>query len=65
MRTYDVRLTREGNHWLADVPALDGAYTYASNLTDLDRYIRETIVLAAGLAASSTRALTLNWSREV
>lgn len=46
MTMYQVHVTREGDQWLADVPELEGTQTYAPNLTALDRYVREAIVLA-------------------
>jgi hypothetical protein len=65
MTTYGVHVTREGDQWLADVPALEGTQTYAPNLTALDRYVREIIVLAEDLPASATRDLVLDWSYDV
>jgi hypothetical protein len=65
MTTYEVHVTREGDHWLADVPSLEGTQTYASNLTALDRYVREIIVLAADLPASATTGLVLEWTYDV
>ena len=47
--TYRVVVTHEDHAWLADVPELAGAHTYARNLESLDRYVREVIVLAADL----------------
>jgi hypothetical protein len=63
--TYHVHVTREGDQWLADVPELDGASTYASNLTALDRYVREVIVLAADLPDSDMDELALDWSYNI
>lgn len=65
MTTYGVHVTREGDQWLADVPDLEGTQTYAPNLTALDRYVREIIVLAEDLPASATRDLVLDWSYDV
>ena len=48
-RTYRVVVTREDGHWLADVPELQGAHTYARSLPSLDQAVREVIVLAADL----------------
>lgn len=47
--TYRVVVTREDSHWLADVPELQGAHTYARSLPSLDQAVREVIVLAADL----------------
>jgi len=34
--TYRVVITREDGQWLADVPSLEGAHTYAGSLPALD-----------------------------
>jgi hypothetical protein len=65
MTTYDVHVSREGDQWLADVPELEGTQTYASNLTALDRYVREIIVLAVDLPASAAADLALRWSYDL
>jgi predicted RNase H-like HicB family nuclease len=44
---YRVVVTREDGAWLADVPELEGAHTYARTLPALDRAVREVIVMAA------------------
>ena len=46
---YRVAVTREGDHWLADVPELPGAHTYARTLPALEREVREVIALAEDL----------------
>lgn len=38
---YRVVVTREDGAWLADVPGLDGAHTYAHTPPALDRAVRE------------------------
>jgi predicted RNase H-like HicB family nuclease len=43
--TYDVRVTREDGAWLADVPAVEGAHTYARSLPGLKKSVREVIIL--------------------
>jgi hypothetical protein len=58
---YHVTVTREGQDWLADVPGLPGAHTFARNLEALDRYVREVIVLAADLPDDDTPGLELDW----
>ncbi|GAB3950145.1 hypothetical protein GCM10029976_084380 [Kribbella albertanoniae] len=65
MTTYRVHVTREGDQWLADVPELDGASTYAGNLTALDRYVREVVVLAADLPDSAMPGLELDWTYNI
>jgi hypothetical protein len=47
--TYRVIITREDGLWLADVPSLQGAHTYARSLPALDQAVREVVVLAADL----------------
>jgi hypothetical protein len=47
--SYRVIVTREDNHWLADVPELQGAHTDARSLPTLDQAVREVIVLTADL----------------
>jgi predicted RNase H-like HicB family nuclease len=42
-RAYRVVVTREDSHWLADVPELQGAHTYARSLPTLDQAVREVI----------------------
>ena len=48
-RAFRVVVTREDGQWLADVPELQGAHTYARSLPSLDQAVREVVVLAAGL----------------
>jgi DNA-directed RNA polymerase specialized sigma24 family protein len=43
---YRVVVTRENGAWLADVPELAGAHTYARTLPALDRAVREVVVMA-------------------
>lgn len=59
--TYRVVVTREDGHWLADVPALEGAHTYARNLPTLDQAVREVVVLAADLPDEAMPALVLDY----
>ena len=60
-RSYRVVVTREGNHWLADVPELQGAHTYARNLPTLDQAVREVIVLAADLPDDAMPELVIDY----
>jgi len=46
---YQVVVTREDGQWLADIPELPGAHTYARTLPTLDQAVREVIVLADDL----------------
>lgn len=57
---YRVRVSREGSAWLADVPDLDGAHTFARSLTGLDRAVREVIVLADDLPDEAMPDLVLD-----
>lgn len=61
MSAYHVTVTREGEDWLADVPGLQGAHTFARDLPSLDRYVREVIVLAADLPDAAADDLSLTW----
>jgi hypothetical protein len=58
---YRVVVTREDNHWLADVPELQGAHTYARNLPTLDQAVREVIVLAADLPDEAMPELVIDY----
>lgn len=42
---YRVNVTRERDAWLADVPDVAGAHTFARSLSALQRSVREVIVL--------------------
>jgi len=59
--TYRVVVTREDGHWLADVPELEGAHTYARSLPALDQAVREVIVLAADLPDEAMPDLALDY----
>ncbi|MDN5859715.1 MAG: hypothetical protein L0H84_13940 [Pseudonocardia sp.] len=58
---YQVVVTREDGRWLADVPELDGAHTFARSLAGLDRNVREVIVLAADLPDAAMAGLVLDY----
>ncbi len=45
VNTYTVVVTREDDQWLADVPNVPGAHTFARSLPGLIRAVREVIVL--------------------
>jgi DNA-binding NarL/FixJ family response regulator len=59
--SYRVVVTREDSHWLADVPELEGAHTYARSLPTLDRAVREVIVLAADLPDQAMPELVIDY----
>jgi len=54
MTTYLVEVTREGNQWLADVPSVPGAHTFANDLDTLRQSVREVIVLMDDLPDDAT-----------
>lgn len=59
--TYRVIITREDGHWLAEVPSLPGAHTYARSLPRLDEAVREVVVLAADLPYEAMADLVLEF----
>jgi hypothetical protein len=60
-RSYHVIVHRDGEDWLADVDGLPAAHTDARNLTTLDSYVREVIVLAEDLPDDAAPGLRLGW----
>jgi hypothetical protein len=60
-QAYRVVVTREDGHWLADLPDLEGAHTYARSLPALDHAVREVAVLAAGLPDEAMAGLVLEY----
>jgi hypothetical protein len=59
--SYRVVVTREDDQWLADVPGLQGAHTYARSLPSLDQAVREVVVLAADLPDQAMPDLILDY----
>lgn len=59
--SYRVVVTREDGAWLAEVPELAGAHTFARTLPALDRSVREVIVLAADLPDKDMDGLELEY----
>ena len=57
--TYRVVVTREDKSWLASVPEVHGAHTWARSLTGLDRYVREAIALVLDLPPKAEKNLEL------
>jgi predicted RNase H-like HicB family nuclease len=55
--TYHVVVTRDGDGWMADVPALPGTHTWAKTLRALDRNIREVIGMVEDLPRSAEATL--------
>lgn len=60
-QTYRVVVTREDGNWLADVPAPEGAHTYARSLSSLDKAVREVVVLATDLPDEAMPNLLLDY----
>ena len=56
---YHVVVTRDGDGWMADVPALPGTHTWAKTLRALDRNVREVIGMVEDLPRSAEAALDL------
>jgi hypothetical protein len=61
MSAYEVIVTREGDAWMADVPAVSGTHTWAKNLPGLDRNVREAIALAEDLPEGAEDGLDLSY----
>lgn len=62
--TYKVTVTREGDTWLADVPEVPGAHTFARSLEGLDRSVREVIVLMGDLEDDADVAVKYDYKVE-
>jgi hypothetical protein len=58
---FRVVVTRQDGQWLADVPELQGAHTYARSLPSLDQAVREVVVLAADLPDQAMPELVLDY----
>jgi len=63
--SYEVEVTREGSQWLADVPAVPGAHTFANSLDALRDSVREVIVLMADLPNDATPEYYFTFPRRV
>jgi predicted RNase H-like HicB family nuclease len=57
---YHVVVTRDGDGWMADVPALSGTHTWAKTLRALDRNVREVIGMVEDLPRSAEAAMDLD-----
>jgi hypothetical protein len=60
-RAFRVVVTREDGQWLANVPELQGAHTYARSLPSLDQAVREVVVVAADLPDEAMPELVLDY----
>jgi len=58
---YEVIVTREGSSWLAAIPAVPGAHTFARSLTGLAKSVREVIILMADLDDDATPELSFTY----
>jgi len=58
--TYHVVVTRDGDGWMADVPALPGTHTWAKTLRALDRNVREVIGMVEDLPRSAEAVMDLD-----
>ncbi len=58
--SYHVVVTRDGDGWMADVPALPGTHTWAKTLRALDRNVREVIGMVEDLPRSAEASLDLD-----
>src|SRR5260221_11301201 len=58
--SYHVVVTRDGDGWMADVPALPGTHTWAKTLRALDRSVREVIGMVEDLPRSAEAGLDLD-----
>lgn len=58
---YDVRVTREAGAWLADVPDVPGAHTFARSLAGLSKSVREVIVLMTDQADDAAVDITFTF----
>lgn len=63
--SYTVNVTREDGQWLADVPDVPGAHTYARSLTALNKAVREVIVLMDDLDEADMPALSLDFDYRI
>ena len=58
---YEVIVTRERGSWLADIPAVPGAHTFARSLAGLAKSVREVIILMADLDDDATPELLFTY----
>lgn len=58
-----VVVTHEGDKWLAEIPEVPGTQTYAGNLPNLEKSIREALGLMLDLETDYTGPLDWDYSR--
>ena len=61
--SYAVLVTRDGDSWLADVPSVPGAHTFARSLEGLARSVREVVVLMNDLPDDAAVELDFHFDR--
>lgn len=59
--TYYVVVAREDGNWLACVPALSGAHTFAGSLPQLVKAVRELIALVEDLPEGAEDDFDIVW----
>lgn len=59
---YVVDAHMEDGSWLATVPSLEGAHTFAKSFSKLDASVREMIALIEDLPDGTEETLDLEWS---
>jgi hypothetical protein len=62
---YRVVVTHENGAWLADVPALAGAHTFARNIPSLQKAVREVIALVEDLPDGAEDDLQLDYEYRI
>jgi predicted RNase H-like HicB family nuclease len=58
--SYHVVVTRDGDGWMADVPAIPGTHTWVKTLRALNRNIREVIGMVEDLPRSAEVSVDLD-----
>jgi len=56
-----VLVTREGPRWLADIPALPSAHTWARTLPGLEQAVRDAIIVTQGLPDEAAETLRFSF----
>ncbi|WP_211192333.1 hypothetical protein [Actinoplanes sp. TBRC 11911] len=64
-KTYHVVVTHENGAWLADVPGLAGAHTFARNIPSLQKAVRELIALIEDLPEGAEGDLNLDFEYRI
>lgn len=64
-KTYRVVITHENGAWLADVPDLAGAHTFARNIPSLQKAVRELIALVEDLPGGAEDGLDVEYEYRI